>query len=222
MHSRSKWSLDRNLGSDVPSSLSQQIREIVSERITSGLIRSHASRSCAQPCGGGTPCTSAPCRPKTAESKTESEVSRCFLPSIAGVEQPANVYRHCTPSDASTDRGPSNRWPEALTRRVHVHHRVLTGVAIHARAVHQPQRVGLQIPPRRRVVVAHPVLVEAGFGLEPLAGEVRGGVGAGGDLDAAEGGVGGGDGRAGGGARWPTTPSAGRPDAAAGACAGAA
>jgi hypothetical protein len=50
----------------------------------------------------------------------------------------------------------------------------------------------LQVPPRRGVVVAHPVLVEAGFALEPLAGEAVGGEGAGGDMHAAKGLVGGG------------------------------
>jgi hypothetical protein len=55
------------------------------------------------------------------------------------------------------------------------------------RPVHQPQRVGLEVPPRRRVVVVHPVLVEAAFGLEPLAGEAGGGGRSGGGVDAAEG-----------------------------------
>ncbi len=55
--------------------------------------------------------------------------------------------------------------------------------------VHRSQRAGLEVPCRRRVVVAHPGLVQAGFGLEPLAGEAEGD-GSGGDVDAAEGGEG--------------------------------
>ena len=51
---------------------------------------------------------------------------------------------------------------------------VLPDVAVDARPIDEPERIGVQIPPRRRIVVAHPVLVKAGFGLEPLAGgEVR-------------------------------------------------
>ena len=83
---------------------------------------------------------------------------------------------------------------------------VLQNIPIHTRPVHQPQRVGLEVPPRGRVVVAHPVLVEAvrrGIAplerslarltaLEPLAGEAVGREGSGGGVDAAEGGVGGG------------------------------
>ncbi len=69
--------------------------------------------------------------------------------------------------------------------------RVLQRVAVDARPIDQPQRVGLHVPPRRGVVVPHPVLVQAGFGLEPLAGEAQRGVGAGGCVHATEGEVGG-------------------------------
>lgn len=55
---------------------------------------------------------------------------------------------------------------------------------------HQPQRIDLEVPAGRRAVVAHPILVEAALGLEPLAGEVGGGERSGGGVDAAEGGVG--------------------------------
>ena len=67
---------------------------------------------------------------------------------------------------------------------------VLQNIPIHTRPVHQPQRVGLEVPSRRRVVVAHPVLVEAGFALEPRAGEAGGGGCWGGGVDGAEGGEG--------------------------------
>jgi hypothetical protein len=87
---------------------------------------------------------------------------------------------------------PNGCRPEALPRRVHVHHRALSGVAVDRGTIDQPQRVGLEVSSRRRVVVAHPVLVEAAFGLEPLAGEAGGGGRSGGSVDAAEGDVGGG------------------------------
>ena len=88
--------------------------------------------------------------------------------------------------------------------RIHIPHRALQGIPIHTRPVHQPERVGLQVTPGRRVVVAVPVLVQPGLGLEPLAGEAqalrRQGAGIHVDrMDAAEGGVGcGPDHRAGG------------------------
>jgi hypothetical protein len=73
-------------------------------------------------------------------------------------------------------------------------------VPVHTRPIDQPQRVGLEVSPGRRVVVAHPVLVEAVrrviaplerslirlTPLEPLAGEAGGGEGSGGGVDAAE------------------------------------
>jgi hypothetical protein len=43
-----------------------------------------------------------------------------------------------------------------------------------------------------RVIIPHPVLVEAGFGLEPLAGEAGGDGGSGCGADASEGQIGGG------------------------------
>ena len=81
--------------------------------------------------------------------------------------------------------------------------RALQSIPIHIRPVHQPEGVGLEVPARRRVVVAHPVLVEAvrrGIAplerflirltaLEALAGEAGGGGRSGGGVDAAEGGV---------------------------------
>ena len=81
---------------------------------------------------------------------------------------------------------------DELAGRVREPQRRLLHIPIHTRPVHQPQRVGLEVPPGRRVVVAHPVLVEAGFALEPLAGEPCGGEGAGAYVHPAEGLVGGG------------------------------
>ena len=52
--------------------------------------------------------------------------------------------------------------------------RVLPHIPINTRPIDQPQRIGFQIPPRRRIIIPHPVLVQAGFGLEPLAGEAEG------------------------------------------------
>ncbi len=46
---------------------------------------------------------------------------------------------------------------------IHPPPRVPQRIPVHARPVHQAERVGLKVPPRRRVVVAHPVLVQAGF-----------------------------------------------------------
>jgi hypothetical protein len=49
----------------------------------------------------------------------------------------------------------------------------LERVPVHAGPIHEPQRVGLDVSPRGGVVVAHPVLVEAALGLEPLPGEAQ-------------------------------------------------
>lgn len=46
-------------------------------------------------------------------------------------------------------------------------------MAIDARPIDEPEGIGFNVPPRRRIVVAHPVLVKAAFGLEPLAGEAQ-------------------------------------------------
>jgi hypothetical protein len=68
----------------------------------------------------------------------------------------------------------------------------LKRIPIHAGSVDQPQRVGLQVSPCRGIVVSHPVLVQACFGLEPLAGEAQVDGAAGGDPHPAEGEVAGG------------------------------
>ena len=77
-----------------------------------------------------------------------------------------------------------------LPSRVYVHHRIRAGIAIDTRPIHQPQRVGLDVPSGRRVIVPHPVLVQAGLALKPLAGEAEVWIGAGGGLDPAEGQIG--------------------------------
>ena len=63
----------------------------------------------------------------------------------------------------------------------------LIRISIDTGPIEKPKRVGLQIPPRCWIIIPHPVLVEAGFGLEPLAGEAGGDGGSGGGADAAEG-----------------------------------
>ena len=81
-------------------------------------------------------------------------------------------------------------WPRIvlfLALRINPAQRTLPHILIHRRPVHQPERVGLNVAPRRRVVVAHPVLVEAGFALEPLAGEAGGREISGGGMDPTEG-----------------------------------
>jgi hypothetical protein len=84
----------------------------------------------------------------------------------------------------------SNCWNE-FSRWVCMPHRALDDIPTHTRAVHQPDGVGLQVSPRRRVVVAHPVLVEARLRLEPLTGEAAVGEISSGRVDAAERDVGG-------------------------------
>ena len=69
--------------------------------------------------------------------------------------------------------------PAEFTRRINPPPRVLLHIPLHTRPIDQPQWVGLEVSPRRRVVVAHPVLVEAALGLKPLAGEAVGREGAG-------------------------------------------
>ena len=63
--------------------------------------------------------------------------------------------------------------------------RALPRIPIHTRPVHEPERVGPQAPPRRRIVVPHPVLVQARFRLEPLPGEAQVDRRAGGYMDPA-------------------------------------
>jgi len=50
---------------------------------------------------------------------------------------------------------------------------VLQSISVNTRPINQPQRVGLQIPPRRWIIIAHPVLVQAGLALKPLTGEAE-------------------------------------------------
>ena len=78
-------------------------------------------------------------------------------------------------------KNPSNRWPRpnVFPPRIHIPHRVLQRIPINTRSIHKPQRVGLDIPPGRWIVVPHPVLVEAGFALVPLTGKAEGDVGTG-------------------------------------------
>ena len=60
-----------------------------------------------------------------------------------------------------------------LASQVRIPSRVLQRISINTRAIHQTQRIRLNVPPGRRVVVPHPVLVEAALKLEPLAGEAQ-------------------------------------------------
>ena len=89
---------------------------------------------------------------------------------------PHLIYQICHRRRCSSRRSPTQSNPKTtsnclgyeLPRRVRPHHRALQRIAIDARPVDQPQRVGLEIPPRHRIVVAHPVLVQARLRLEPL------------------------------------------------------
>ncbi len=49
--------------------------------------------------------------------------------------------------------------------------RLSTRIPIHTRPIHEPERVRLRVAPQGRIVLPVPVVVQAGFGLEPLAGE---------------------------------------------------
>ena len=46
-------------------------------------------------------------------------------------------------------------------------------ISINTRTIDQPQRIGLHVPPCCGIVVAHPVLMQAGFRLEPLPRKPR-------------------------------------------------
>jgi hypothetical protein len=74
-----------------------------------------------------------------------------------------------------------------LSRRVCPPERALQRIPIDTRPIDEPQRIGLEISSCCWIVVSHPVLVQARFHLEPLAGEAEGDGGAGGGADAAEG-----------------------------------
>ena len=84
------------------------------------------------------------------------------------------------------DYNNKNDWDD-LSSRIRPPPRILLYIPIDTGPIDQPQWIGLQIPPRCGIIVAHPVLVQAGFGLEPLAGEAGGDGRSGGGSDAAEG-----------------------------------
>jgi hypothetical protein len=54
-------------------------------------------------------------------------------------------------------------------------------IGIEGGSIHEPQRIGLGVAAQRWIVLPVPVVVQAGFGLEPLAGEA--GVEGGGAVD---------------------------------------
>ena len=98
------------------------------------------------------------------------------------------------------------QWPTHLNNSfasgICVVSRFLQCISVDARPVYKPQRVRLHVPPQRRVVVAHPVLMQACLRLEPFveadqeavrgtgsppSGKREVAVGAGGRVHAAEG-----------------------------------
>ena len=46
-----------------------------------------------------------------------------------------------------------------------------TCIPLYTRPIDEPERIGLGVSPERRIVMPVPVVVQAGFDLEPLAGE---------------------------------------------------
>ncbi len=104
------------------------------------------------------------------------KVPKRFFPSITiFIGQPAIQHRSTTSDSTTADWAcqASCNLGNKFPRRIGVPPRVLQRVAVDARPIDQPQRVRLHVPSRRRVVVPHPVLVQAGFALEPLAGEAQ-------------------------------------------------
>lgn len=55
-----------------------------------------------------------------------------------------------------------------LPSRVYIHHGVRACIPIDTRPIHQSQRISLHVAACRRVIVPHPVLVQAGLRLEPF------------------------------------------------------
>ena len=58
--------------------------------------------------------------------------------------------------------------------RINIPPRRLPCIPIHTGPIHQPQRIGLHVPSRGRIIIPHPVLVQACLGLEPLPREPGG------------------------------------------------
>ena len=79
------------------------------------------------------------------------------------------------PSSTSKGRPAQSRWdrPCSAPPSDRPTFPILPCIAINRRPIDQPQWVGLDVPPRRRIVVAHPVLIKPRFHLEPLAGEAQ-------------------------------------------------
>ncbi len=118
-------------------------------------------------------------------------ITQRFIPSIAvilvsKISVGYKGYCACRSSAPSIDQT-SDGLRNELPGRVSVSYRVLPHIPIHAGTIDQPQRIRLHISARHRIVIAHPVLMHAGFRLEPLAGEADGGGGAGGGMDIAKG-----------------------------------
>ena len=114
--------------------------------------------------------------------------SRACGGSVTGSTIPAECTRYCTCNCAghnvaravgtviigrnTADDATYNCARETkLPPRIDPPPRVLERVAVDARSVDEPERIGLDVAPGRRIVVAHPVLVQAGLSLEPLATE---------------------------------------------------
>jgi hypothetical protein len=73
-------------------------------------------------------------------------------------------------------KGISRTWPSnndirIQPIRVHVPLRITTRIRIHTRPIDEPERVGLGVAARGRIIVAVPVVVQAGLELIPLAGQ---------------------------------------------------
>ena len=79
---------------------------------------------------------------------------------------------HCASRSLRPDAN-TRRRGSVFPPRINPPPRVLPRIPKDARPVDEPQRVGFDVPPRRRIVVPHPVLVQARFELEPLAGEAQ-------------------------------------------------
>ena len=125
-------------------------------------------------------------KPNRATHRSECGGAPEFIPRVATITNTEIKNDSNCNVDRSSDSSSASWCPwselDAFPPWVRIHDGILPGIPIDTGPIHQPQRVCLQIPSRCRIVIPHPVLVQAGFGLEPLAGEPRvGGDGAGAD-----------------------------------------
>ena len=86
---------------------------------------------------------------------------------------PAAIWIHRALAGAYTAYAGTSRTTSLLTlpELINPFKWAVADIRIHARPIDEPERIGLRIPADGGIVVPVPVVVQAGFDLEPLAGE---------------------------------------------------